>query len=312
MTVASSIGTRTPQIEPYTGQLGPEVPQGNSSQFYTVSTNGSAQTQNRSCFELFDCLQMHGQALSFSDPALQPMVTKDLIEEAIKRINICFAEVANRVVTHANQLFGSTFGGPPAYQFQQWPMRWSGENLRALTICGAFCSAAYQVPRLRSNALDSGVVDNQAATIVRPLFDIKAEIMRQLFGLEVQGEVNPDEVDAMLAGVDLLRPQPGSDDKRRESLAGTQARHDAAMGNESLAQPSVEATEAARAGFNVWTWRPQASDWVAFAALLKEREMTGVQQVPLTPYPFSPTVVGSGMAPGGQSPSVAGARTPQP
>lgn len=300
MGVATSIGIRTQQIEQFDGQPNVEVPQGNDSQFFVVSVNGSERTQNRSAFELFDCINQHGQGLSFSDAALQPMITKDLIEDALRRIDVCFAEVASRVVTHSNRLFGSVFGGPPAYQFQQWPMRWAGENMRALTIGQAFVASAYQVPRLRCNALDQGIVDNQAAVILRPLFDIKAELMKQHFGLEVLGEVNPDELDALLGGVDLLRSRPGSDDQRRESGAALQERLDGAMGPESVGQPTTERSEQAREGFNVWTWRPQAPDWDAFAAMLKAREITQVQDPPLIPYPFA----GDGVVGGGGSGAV--------
>jgi len=68
------------------------------------------------------------------------------------------------------------------------------------------------------------------------------------------------------------------------------------MGNESLAQPTVDRSEAARAGFDVWTWRPSAPDWDTFAALLKAREITQVSQPPAIPYPFSPDVIGTGGA----------------
>ncbi len=312
MSISTSIGTRTNQIEPFLGEVNREVPQGNNSQFFVVSVEDSERTQNRSAFELFDSINSHGQGLTYSDAALQPMITKDLIEDALSRINICFAEVGTRVVTHANRLFGSVFGGPPAYQFQQWPMRWSGENLRALTISQAFVAAAYQIPRLRCNALDAGIVDNQAAVVLRPLFDIKAEIMRQHFGLEVLGEVNPDELDAMLAGIDLLRSRPGSDDQRRESGVATAARHAEAMGNESVAQPTVERSDQARQGFNPWTWRPSQPDWDVFAALLKAREITQVQDPPLIPYPFSPEVIGAQPSPIASGTGGANTTVPQP
>ena len=296
MSVAPSIGIRTTQIEAYDGGLNPEVPQGNESQFYVIQTRGSERSQNRSAFEIFDLINAHGQGLSFSDAALQPMVTKDLIEDSLRRIDIIFAEVATRVVTHANRLFGSVYGAPPAYEFQRWPFRWSGENLRALTICQAFVAAGYQVPRLRCNAIDSGIVDNQASAVLRPLFDIKAELMRQHFGLEVLGEVNPDEIDALLAGVDLLRARPGSDDHRRESDGARAVRHDEALGQESIPRPTTDRSEQARQGLNVWTWRPGPSDWDTFAALLKSREITQVSNPPLVPFPFSTSVVGSGGA----------------
>jgi len=299
MNNANSIGTRKGQIVAYTGSLNVEVPQGNDSKFYITDLVGSERTQNRSCSELFEVIAQHGQEISFSDAALQSEVGRSLIEDTLKRIQICFNAVSSRVVTNVNRMFGSVYGGPLPYDYIAWPLRWSGENRRALTICNSFVASCYQIPRLRCNSLDSGIPNRQAATIIRPLFDIKAEIMKQEFGLEVAGEVGPNELDALLAGAVLLSPTPGADEQRRESEAQSAARQATAMDQTSVARPTQERSEQAREGMDAWTWMPNAQDWDAFGALKDARETVSIREVPLTPFPFSTTSVGAGGAAGG-------------
>lgn len=287
---------RRPQYMAYGGEIPPNAnfPEGN---YLQVDTTISPSTCNEQCWTLWDVMNREVQTFSALPPALTPELSKDLIENALKSIDRVFSQVFVRVVTRANRVFSDTFGGPPRFMFEPYPIRWAGESREALRIILKFVSAIHQLPQVQSNRLDNGILDHHAWIVLRPLFDLKASIMKSHFGIEVRGEISPDELDAIFRNSNLRPPLLTSLDDRRDPAATLTEEDQAAMANESAHVPTQETLEEAQAGIGIWTWQPTQANWATFAELLRRVEYDGPSYVPGEPFPFSTDIIGGG--PGG-------------
>ena len=261
--------------------------------YLKVSVDGRSHTANEACFDTWNVLSREAQMLSAGGYTLTPVIGKDLVGSTLSAINRCFTSVSARVVTHANQLYSSTFGGPLAYQYMQIPIRWTGESPEALKYVLKFVEALYQIPQVRSNTIDNGLPSEHAAIIMQPLFALKAEIMKLRFRKEVQGDVSPQELDAIFRGSNLQPPLRHSFDDHRDSSSITASEDAAAMLDESAKSPTVETAEQAMSGLDVWTWVPSQADWITFGEIARRMEMDGPQQPVNIPWPFSEQAVGA-------------------
>lgn len=284
------MGVRVEQYEAFSGTHNPPLPDGN---YLAVSRVPNATTCNEALWMLWDIVSREAQTLSVSAPALQDQITKDLLEDTIRGINRCFGALSTRIVSRANRLFSSTFGGPSNFAYEPYPIRWAGESRVALMILMKYVASLFQVPQVACNRLDNGIIDVHAAVIVRPLFDLKAHLMKVYFAKEVQGEVSPDELASLFRNGNLEPPLQRSLDDRRSTGEEIAARDQAVLGDESAAVAPVVLTEGVRAGVNVWTWVPGDQDWDVFGELLERMTFAGPGQVPGEPFPFSTEMVGS-------------------
>lgn len=233
------------------------------------------------------------QKLSQNPGAQQPVLTKDLVEACLAGIDRCFTDGVQRVKSRANSIFSSVFGGPNPFAFEPFAIRWPGENEEALIYVKRFIAAAYQIPWLRSNSLDHGILEDHAAVIFKSLVQLKAEIMTRLFQIEVQGDFSASELAAIFRNTDLRPPLRESFSDNTDTAAGTAVEDARAMTDETVVRPTRDTAEAAANGVGVWTWVPTAGDWLVFGEYLRRTESDGPAQTPGAPFPFSVGVISS-------------------
>tara|TARA_R100001530_G_scaffold42175_4_gene32124 strand:- start:336 stop:1289 length:954 start_codon:yes stop_codon:yes gene_type:complete len=284
---------RPTQFEAWTetdGQIVHPMPDGD---YLKVNTHGRTHTANEACFDVWNAVNREAQMLSAAGFTLTDVVGKDLVGACLDAINRVFALATSRVVTHANRLYSSTFGGPVPYQYMTIPIRWTGESPEALKYVMKFVETLYQIPQVRSNTIDNGLPSEHASIILQPLFALKADIMKHRFQLEVKGNVSPQELDALFRGSNLMPPLGSSFDDRRDSVADLAVEDATALANESAQTPTLEISEQIRGGVDVWTWVPSNQNWDTFAELNRRFEVDGPSQPLFTPFPFSNEQIGS-------------------
>lgn len=301
-----SVVARAPQYVAFEGPTppNPNFPEGS---YLQVNRNGVVTTCNQEMWELWRIANGEAQTLSAIPPALTPEITRDLIERALLAIDRVFVETQRRVITRANAIFSTVFGGPAERALVPFAIRWPGESQHAMEIVLRFVAALHQLPHLSSNRLDNGITENSAGIFTRPLFTLKESIMAQYFGLEPKGRISPNELEAMFASSDLRPPLRFSFDDRRDLPADVSAEGAAALTDESAPKPTHETYALAAAGVEVWTWAPTNEDWTTFAEIIARLDHDGPSSIPDEPFPFSNSLIGGnagekpplgGLAPG--------------
>lgn len=309
------VQSRVIQYEPFAGTIDPRsaLPDGS---YLQVSRIGNDQTCNESCWQLWRAINEAAQRLSAMPAAGTEEITRDLVESILLNIDRIFAYGSSLVVTRANRTFHDTYGGPAMFAFNPWPIRWPGENAEALSAILKFVSAAFQTVNISSNRLDNGILDQHLWVVLRPLFVLKATIMKRWFGIECQGDISPDELDAMFRGSNLRPPLLRSLDDTSDTRATLTSEDTAALEHESAAVPTQETIEKAMTGIDVWTFQPSQAHWATFAELLRRMEEAGPSQPPVAPFPFSTVIIGqpgAGATTGGSGAPTSGlTRTPNP
>lgn len=303
--------TRPEQFEEYPGDIISPLPAGD---YLQVQLLGHSHTANEACFDVWNAINGEAQKLSAQGFAQTPVTGMDLVGNVVDAINRIFGVVNSRVVTLSNSMFSSTFGGPLPYSFEHWPIRWPAEAPDALKWVLKFVESAFQVPQVRSNMADWGVVSDHASIIMRPLYLLKANIMRTQFGMEVKGDISPSELDAIFRDSNLKPPLGSSFDDQHDTLENLAAEDAAAATDESAAVPTRETLDAMSQGQEVWTFVPSSQNWTTFGELKRRQEKDAPNQVPLAPFPFSPTnpISGSGSAGAGSASAGGSATTESP
>jgi len=280
------------QYAPFVGDLAPTMPSG---EYLQIDTRQVDQTSNNTIAEVWDLISRAAQIVSTHPGAQQPEVTRELVQTCLTAIDHGFAHVATRIVTRANRTISDTYGGPNPYAFGAYPIRWPAESRLALAMVLKFVSSLHQIPHVGSNRLDNGILDNHAWVILMPLYDLKVQLMKTLFGLEVQGQISVDELQALYRGVALNPPLASSLADRGDPAAVLAAESARALENESAPIPDQETIEKVLAGVEAWTWAPGEPHWSVFAELARRLEMEGPTQAPAEPFPFTTgTIAGAG------------------
>lgn len=285
---------RVKQYEAFAGATREPLPGGD---YLQVRTGARDHTSNEDLFMLWRRINLEAAMISAEPGTGQGMLVRSTTERILRAIDRVCAETQNRVVTRATQLFHSEFGGGPDYRFVAYPIRWPGENPHALAAVLRFVAAAHQIPQLRSVSLDSGVPNDHAMVILRPIIWLKSTVMRTLFGIEVQGEISPQELDAIFRDVQLAPPLEVSIGTQRDVSSDAAKRDEKARSDESVPETPTKDLDEIMAGKNVWTWVPNTADWAVFAEIARRMEEDGPANVPDEPFPFSETMVGAAVSP---------------
>lgn len=303
------MAVRTAQFEAFPGSPPAEpFPQGD---YLAIRRVNAEVSSNESLWQIWNRVNSEVQALSVLPATVQPMPTRDMIEPSLKAIDRIFASVSAVVKTRANALFSNTYGGPIAYQYEPYAIRWPGESAAAMEILMPFISAGFQVPQVPSNVLDRGVPEGHASTILRPLVNLKAGIMSKYFGLEVKGDISPDELDAIFRGSPVRPPLLTSFDDHADSTTDRVAEDARALSEESAPVPTVAVLEQVQSGKDVWIWVPTEQSWTTFGEILRRMEINAPTQPPALPFPFNEQVVAAS-AKNGKSAARARGTTTQP
>ena len=254
-------------------------------------SEGYERTANQDAWTLWDAINREAQGFSSTAPALTPVISNDVVAGAINGINRIFAATNAMVISRANRMFSDTFGGPATYSYESYAIRWPGEQRFAMTVALDFVSAAYQLIHVRSNCVDNGLLEEHAITVLRPLFMRKMSIMRSLFGMEVKGDISPNELTAIFRGSNVTPPLTSSFDDLRDLSAEYAAEDSQALTNESAPTPDEATMVAITSGVEVWTWVPTSANWATFGEILRRSEHSAPTLAPAEPFPFSTGVI---------------------
>ena len=285
-----SEGKKVNMFAAYDGSVSEEMPSGD---YLRVATGEKGETSNRTLWDLWDIVNSEVAKFSVNPAVLQPMMTKDMMEEALAAIDKSMAQVAVRIVTRANRSFSRVYGTGHAYRYEPYPIRWAGENRQALQVIMDFVQTIFAIPQVPCNRLDQGIVDDHAAIIVRPIFDLKVTLMREWFDIEPKGDISVDELQALFRGWQLRPPLHTSLLDNRDQAGDLAAEDARALTDETGPTPTEEAMEQITAGRDVWTWQPDIAEWARFGEILRRLENAGPVQTPPEPFPFTTGVITS-------------------
>lgn len=278
-----------PQYKAYEGDLDPVLPGGD---YIAVERLGRDVTPNVSLVKIYNTLCEAAQRISVLPASRQPLMTMDLMKSCVSSLNQCFAEIKDHVSAHTHRMFSNTYGQSAHWAFSNVPIRWTGENTDALRMVFDFISAAHQTVFINANNLPQKMAEVHASIVLRPIFDLKARLMQEWFGIEVKGHVSVDELNAMFRNSDIAPPVRRSITDEYDRGADHEAEDAAAMGHETELVPDEAAMAAATTGVEVFTWVPTDADWAKFGERLQRLAADGPTQIPIQPAPFSTTVVG--------------------
>lgn len=277
----------------FEGKLSKQL-QLNGGDFLAVETLDNDTTNNSSLWDMWDIVNQEMAKISNNPSAAVSSVEPELVKVSLESIDRIFAAMSKKIQTRANLTFSRTYGVPRAHKYEPYPVRWPGANRLALKIILNFVESAFSIPQVPCNQLDKGIIENHAGIIMRPLYDTKAMIMREYFGLEIKGEVSVDELQATFRNADLVPPIQTSILDRRDTRADLTAEDERAIGDESGKIPTHDESEAIRAGHDVWLWKADKPMWDRFGMISERLESAGVVQVPPEPFPFTTEVIQAG------------------
>lgn len=261
-------------------------------EYFRVLVRSHDVTGNFDLYQVWRRLGREASILSQNRAARQPELSRELVEAELVAVDRIVTDVVKRMVTSVNSVFtGELFGGPMGHRFGDTPIRWPGENEEALSVIRAMAGAMYQIPRVRSNSLDQGIPRGAGLVIVMPLFHQKRRIMTEHFGIEVQGRVSPDEMDAIFRQRDVRPPVTSSLRDRHDTPATSAAEDAAARGNESAPTPTDDALREVKEGKEVWTWVPSENEWMTFDRIREQMNPEGPVDQPGPIFPFSPKII---------------------
>lgn len=249
-------------------------------------------TGNEDLFEVWRRFGREASILSQLKATRQAVITKDLVKWELEAMDRIAADTVRRMTTTLNNVFDSElFGGPGGFKYGDTPIRWAGENSEALKVINTMAGAMHQIPRLSCNSFDRGITRAAAMLILMPLYRQKVRIMTILFGIEVQGQVSPDELDAIYRNNDVRPPLGSSVRDVHDPAAVTEAEDKAAMGTENAPTPTDDALDDAKSGKDAWVWVPSENEWAAFARIHEKMNPEGPVAQPGPAFPFSTDII---------------------
>lgn len=268
----------------YEGTKIPQLPAGD---YLSVDPLDRGETANGSLWDLWDVMNQEVAKISTHPAARQPLMTKDLMETTLIAMDKIMVNISIRIQTRANKTFSRVYGDARNRKYEAYPIRWPGENRQALNIVLALVDSVFAVPQIPSNRIDNGIIDDHAALIARPIFDLKARLMREWFNIEVKGEISVDELQALFRNAKLIPPLRASIFDRRDTATDLSGEDADAKSDETGKTPTEEELLAVTSGQDVFLWRPELGDWTRFGEVLRRLENAGISQVPLEPFPFT-------------------------
>lgn len=271
-------------IKAYKGKMDAIMPTGD---YFAIETSNNPETRNSSLWNLWDICNREIAKISTTQAAQNTIESKDLLTATFKSISIIFAATVVRIRTRANDLFTRTYGEPRKRKYEDYPIRWTGESRLALDIVLTLSDAVFAIPQVKCNVLEEGILDNHAALILKPIYSLKARLMREYFAKEIKGEVSIDELEALFAKAKIQPPLLTSLLDIHDTPADLDAEKIKALGDESAIVPTGEQVIQVKSGVEVWTWEPTEADWLICGEILKRYENSGVVQIPPEPFPFT-------------------------
>lgn len=260
--------------------------------YFKVLVGKHAVTGNEDLFEVWRRFGRELSILSQLKATRQAVVVKELVKWELEAMDRIATDTVRRMTTTMNSVFDSELhGGPGGFRYGDTPIRWAGENSEALKVVNALAGAMYQIPRLSCNSFDRGITREAAMLILMPLYRQKVRIMTVLFGIEVAGQVHPDELDAIYRENDVRPPLGSSVRDLHDPPAVTAAEDAAAMGTQHAPTPTDDALVRAKSGKDAWVWQPSENEWAAFARIHSKMNPEGPVSQPGPAFPFSTDII---------------------
>ena len=211
------------------------------------------QTKNSDNLKVMRALNDVSASISMHpDSDMEGYPTRNIVEEVMKATNFVLEKIMDSTSSSANRTFGWTHAIPPVDDYALRPIRYPVRGGYALDVLKFMIGDQVECAELNRNCAHSGFTPQDAAVLLRPLFEIKSSAMKLYFDLEVSGELSMAEVEEMMRG--RYRPGPT-----------------VSPPDDSAERPSASDVEEAMTGTDVIQWYPSPADWVIFGRLRDNR-----------------------------------------
>lgn len=235
---------------------------------------------NQDMITIFAAVNKVGMSISMAPEAMsEAQPGRRVIEEALMGINDIFEKIIDVTHTDASKFFEWNHASPPRDDFGLQPLRYPLRNRLIHTFVHACIGLLIEVAELNRNGLHAGLDPQGANKLIAPLYKWKATVMKNLFDLEVQGEISMAEMIILFNG--RYRPGPI-----------------VSPPDETAEMPSQAEVEAALNGQDVMQWFPSDVNWATFGNLnmlryIPERTLQPEGTLPTTEDVAPENAVGS-------------------
>jgi hypothetical protein len=203
-------------------------------------------TRNPDMKRMFTVLSDATAAISMTPGAeVEGEPSRNDVDLIFRATNKCFERLADRITTSANTIFQWDHATPPSDRFRVRPVRFPLRNSIIHDVVFMFLGTMGQCAEGNANALHSSIDPRTGRMIFRPLWKIKAQLMKDYFDKEVAGELSPEEMTELFREIENAPPavtDPGT----------------------TATKPSKEAVTEALTGVDVMKWMPDEPDWALF------------------------------------------------
>lgn len=202
-------------------------------------------TRNRDIRYIFDVIRDHGAALSMHPNAdLESPVVRNVVNEVLKSINLIMERILDRTRTLATSFLILQHATPPSDRFELRPIRYPLRNPFMADVIYWYLGAMAETAEMGVNGWHSCLDPKTAHAILAPFFHVKANIIRDYFDQEVEGEIAMDELVTLFNSGELKNIySPG----------------------ESRSLPDTAGVADALKGVSLIQWFPADADWSIFA-----------------------------------------------
>jgi len=221
--------------------------------FVSPDLTDNWQTKNNDNLKVMEALNSVSASLStHPDSDMEGYPTRNFVEEVLQATNFILEKIIDATSSSANRTFAWTHAIPPVYDYALRPVRYPVRGAYSRDVLQFLIGDQVECAELNRNCAHSGFTPQDAAVLMRPLFEIKAHAMKLYFDLEVSGELSMAEVETMMQG--KYRPGPT-----------------VSPPDESAERPSAADVAEAKTGVDVIQWYPNGQDWAVFGRLRDNR-----------------------------------------
>lgn len=231
-------------------QRGADVDSAVESEFVAPRVTSMPRSNNSDLIEIHSVLNQAAAHIAAQGGAdIQGPPRQDFVAEALKALDFSIDIIRDRTVLMATSTRKWTHAVPPMLRFQAWPVRFPLANTAASTLVFNLIGAAVEASRSIANGYHQGIDVTESHQVARPVIASKARLIKDLFGVEVAGEISFDEYKELFGTVPPDQTGTSADRPR----------------------PDQAAVAEVLRGTDVVLWRPTDVDWVKFAEMREKR-----------------------------------------
>lgn len=221
--------------------------------FVGPDLNDNPITKNPDLMNIFATAQNAVRSISMHpDSMIEGYPSNKMVDEALRAVNAILERIVDVTHTSATKFFTWCHAIPPNLGYALVPIRFPLRNQFANNFVHYGLGLLVEIAELNRNANHAGLDPQSADTLIAPIYNWKANVLKFYFDLEVAGEISRDEQMLMFNG--KFRPGP------------TVSRPD-----QSAERPTGADVDEALTGVDVLQFYPGKEDWAVFGRLQDTR-----------------------------------------